>query len=61
MVRGICTQVRESPSGTLLARPSAIMEHVIHDESEAHPILLAPIVTIATTLALVIFAALLGH
>lgn len=37
------------------------MEHVIHDESEAQPILLAPIVTIATTLALVIFAALLGH
>lgn len=38
------------------------MEQVLNDEiDETQPILLAPLVTIATTLALVIFTALLGH
>jgi hypothetical protein len=37
------------------------MEHVLHDERETQPILLAPLVTIATTLALVILTAFLGH
>jgi hypothetical protein len=41
------------------------MEHVLHRqlhrETEAQPILMAPLVTIATTLALVILATVLGH
>ena len=36
------------------------MDHVIN-ETETQPILMAPLVTIATTLALVIVTAVLGH
>lgn len=38
------------------------MDHVIDDETQQpEPILMAPLVTIATTLALVIVTALLGR
>jgi hypothetical protein len=60
MLRVEYTQVRGTACGTVLARPFG-MEHVLHDEAETQPILMAPLVTIATTLALVLFTALLGH
>jgi hypothetical protein len=37
------------------------MEHAILDETETQPILLAPLVTIATTLALVVLSVLVGN
>lgn len=60
MLQVECTQIRETPCGMILARPYD-MEHVLHDEAETQPILMAPLVSIATTLALVLLAALFGH
>jgi hypothetical protein len=37
------------------------MEHALDHERETQPILMAPLVTIATTLALVILTAFFGH
>lgn len=61
MVLGTCAQVRGRARGTVLARPYAAMDDILHDETETKPILMAPLVTIATTLVLVILTALFGH
>jgi hypothetical protein len=37
------------------------MEQVLSDEIETQPILMAPLVTIGTTLALVVLSVLFGH